>query len=782
MKKLDKNNIEDILPLTPVQEGMLYHYLKDPESNQYSEQLTLGISGEIDVNVFEKAWNFVIKTNEMLRTVFRWEKVENLVQIILKDHKLQLKFYDISGKKVNERKRILEEIKNIDRRVKFHLQDVPARVILCQVNKDKYEMIISNHHIIYDGWSNGIILAEFFNAYNDLSSGKVPIKPVKTGFKEFVKWMYDRDKNEQEKFWQDYLEGFNTQTELSIKRKKRKELPSTGTEAYQIRIEEETKTRLEDFARKHKITLASFLYSIWGILLQKYNNTDDVIFGTTVSGRAVEIQGIENIVGLLINTLPLRVQERSNEVTCNLVSRINMELQVRKEYEATSLVGIKEYCKLNNIEELFDTVVIIENYPLKSRLKLENNRLSIESYSMVERTHYDLTVGIMIFSDIELNFNYNPGCFDEADVMRLANHFKGIVEATVNHPGKKVSQIEIITEEEKQEILYNFNNTRTDYPTGKTIHQLFSTQAERTPDNTALIGDGQITYRELNEQSHHITCYLIKKSIKTGNIVGIIMERSIEMIIGIFGILKSGSAYLPIDPEYPGKRIQYMINDSSVTVLLTRPQHQAKVEAAYSFGQQGSSPLQFINIEGGPDRKILDEAIDITRFAPTYPNSRPIHWIVVYETDESKRMLGMVIDFIRYLKKKEPFIGKIDELSHILTEYESGIDSITYGAPHIIVTHTHNQTSNFNSNMTTVQPAATDFTTALTYLELMLPSFGLGSCRARYFDLAVKLWPPLQNTLGFPRSHKSCGALLVGYPKYKYHRVPMRNKPTVTWR
>lgn len=180
------------------------------------------------------------------------------------------------------------------------------------------------------------------------------------------------------------------------------------------------------------------------------------------------------------------------------------------------------------------------------------------------------------------------------------------------------------------------------------------------------------------------------------------------------------------------------------------------------------------------DRETLSRAIDITRFAPIYLNAKSVHWLVVYERDEVKRMVGMVINFFRYMKKKEQLFGKHDEITRLLAEYESGKDPVSCGAPHIIVTHAPKEGP--GSDLTGIHFHERDCTAALTYLELLLPSFGIGSFRPWYFDMAVKSWPPLQKALGFPRTHTNCVTLLVGYPKYKYYRLPLRNKPTVTWR
>ena len=212
MKKIDKRRIEDVLRLTPLQEGMLFHHLQDPASDRYFEQLVLEISAEIEPDSFEKAWNIVIETNEILRAVFRWEKIENPVQIILKKHRLQPKYIDLSGEKASNIKMDAEEILLKDRQEKFDLGEVPFRVTLCKIENRRYRMIISNHHILYDGWSNGIILKEFFAAYDGLCKGNHFLPPVKTGskFKEFSQWLQNQDKERQAAFWRAYLKGFAT--------------------------------------------------------------------------------------------------------------------------------------------------------------------------------------------------------------------------------------------------------------------------------------------------------------------------------------------------------------------------------------------------------------------------------------------------------------------------------------------------------------------------------------------------------------------------------------------
>jgi hypothetical protein len=257
---LNKEDIADIIALTPMQEGMLFHYLKDPASHLYFEQLCLEISGNIDVKCFEQAWNTVIDSNEMLRTVFRWGKIGKPIQVTLKKHHLKVRYHDLSNQVEEEKNKLVEEIKTKDRNEKFDLRDVPFRITLIKLEKGRHVIIISNHHILYDGWSNGIILEEFFNAYHDLCHKKITKKPDKRRFKEYIRWRQNQDEKSQEKFWKGYLKGFDTSVELSIKRSKGREIFSVDN--FIIRLENDTREILEQFLHLHHITLTALLYSV----------------------------------------------------------------------------------------------------------------------------------------------------------------------------------------------------------------------------------------------------------------------------------------------------------------------------------------------------------------------------------------------------------------------------------------------------------------------------------------------------------------------------------------
>jgi amino acid adenylation domain-containing protein len=595
--KLERKNIQDILALTPMQEGLLFHYLQAPQEDSYLNQLDLEVSGDINLQHFKEAWNYVIESNEMLRTVFRWEKLETPFQVVLKRHTLHWTFEDLSivgdGE---EQKRQWNMVKQQDRGSQFDLRQVPFRVILGKMSQYRYHMLISNHHILYDGWSTGIILKEFLLAYEVLAVGNQPLVPrVKSRFKEFTQWHREQDRREQKKFWQNYLEGFDTPARLPIKRLKQSP-GSPGERNYRLHLCRTVKDKLEVLVKEKRITLAAFFYCAWGVLLQKYGDMEDVVFGITVSGRSAPIKGIEDMVGLFINTIPLRVGFDPDESLMDFLVRINNHLAAGEKYEYTSLVDIYRYCRqsMQVKEELFDTLVLIENYPLDTYLKVPGSHLSIQSYEMEERPHYDLTLVISAAEEIDIDFIYNNTCLDKKTIVRLAHHFSTILKGIIENVGYRPQEIEILSGEEKHQLLVDFNRTAADYPKEKTIYGLFEEQVERAPDHIALVGAAldncpafpvrpvrlvrpvrpvgqiQLTYHELNEQSNRLARWLIGKGVQTDTIVGIMMERSVELIVSMMGILKAGAAYLPIDPEYPQERIDYILKDSSARILLKK--------------------------------------------------------------------------------------------------------------------------------------------------------------------------------------------------------------------
>jgi tyrocidine synthetase-3 len=585
MTGLKQTTLEDMLALTPLQEGMLYHYLKDHSSGCYTVQLTVEVSGRLDVKRAEKAWNRVVQSNEVLRTLFRWEKLNEPVQIVMKPLRFKPKYRDFSTFDREQKEFAVEDLKKRDKEESSDLRDVPFMVTLCKLETLRHIMIISSHHILYDGWSTAIILKEFFLAYGN------PKKefPAKPRFKEFVRWNRAQDKIPQKQYWTRCLEGIDSGTEMTFK--KRPGNHDTKERAiYRTQLTGRLQEQLDLFVRLHKLTAASFLYAAWGLLLQRYDNCDDILFGTTVSGRSIPLKGVENCVGLFINTLPLRIVNHGLTVL-ELVAGINGTLQERKEYEGTSLTDIKEFCGIGTGEELFDSLMIIENYPF-DHLNPGASGLSVSSYSIVESTHYDLNISILPADGFKILFDYNCSRFEKLDIERLAGHFIAVVREFLDNPGLRCSRLDFMSPEERHKILVDFNDSSVDYCLDKSVHRLLEDQVERTPDRIAVVGtvstaveaihesplhplaSMQLSYRQFNEQSGRMASWLSKHGVKPGEPVAILMDRSIEMVVAIFAILKAAAAYLPIDPDYPQERIDYILADSGARMCLKDLHHE----------------------------------------------------------------------------------------------------------------------------------------------------------------------------------------------------------------
>jgi amino acid adenylation domain-containing protein len=573
VKKMKKENILDIYALTPMQEGMLFHYLKDPGSDYYFEQLSLEISGKIDHDIFEKSWNFVVETDEMLRTVFRWENLEMPVQVILKHHKPLIIHVDISGSTPDHQAKELEALKNRDRKNNFDLREVPFRVMLYRLEKTRYVMIISNHHILYDGWSSGIILDRFFGAYADIIRGNTPTAAGKK-FSTYIKYLQKQDEEKQAAFWKDYLAGLDTPTVLSVKGSGG---PGTGPGSINVPVSNQLLSQIEGLAQRLKITGACLWYCSWGILLQEYNNCEDVVFGTTVSGRPTQIEGIEHIVGLFINTIPLRVRRQPAQKAAEMLTGLNHALQEREPYENTPLVNIITCSGAANNRELFDNIMVIENYPLGNPARLgAGSGMQADFQGMRETTHYDLTVVVReMAATANVTILYRLDRFEELALRRLGDHFLRILAAISADTHQVIAGIEMMSAEEKRQILEDFNDTRSQYRIDRTVHQLYSQQVQQGPDCTALSGKqitGQnilLSFCELEARSGRLAGILQARGVRTGSIVAIMVGRNVEAVISILAIFKTGAAYLPIDPGYPGNRIDYMLKDSRVEILLT---------------------------------------------------------------------------------------------------------------------------------------------------------------------------------------------------------------------
>ncbi|CCF15397.1 tyrocidine synthase 3 [Brevibacillus laterosporus GI-9] len=562
--KLDKKNIEEIMGLTSTQEGMLFHYRNDLNSREYHEQLSLTLVGDIQVEILQKSWDFVIETNEMLRTIYRWKNIDNPVQIVLKNHKVKINYIDNTLLEDTRRVQEWNKIKESDLQNRIDITKETIRITLCKVADQKFEMMISNHHILYDGWSNAIILEELLSAYNCYYKGETPTQRQKTKFKTFLAEMNKVNQQERRQFWNQYLSGYEASNDYFSSNNKNKK-----QNKYNYMIPGHLSDKMKLFARDNKVSQASILYTAWSFILQMLNNSTDIVFGTVISGRNIQVENIDNMVGLFINTIPLRIQIDDQERVVDLIKKVDHSLKERMAYENAPLTEIKQSGNLKGNENIFHSIVVVENYPIKLHADHESV-IHVESYSMIEETNYNLALSILNHGDLKLEFTYNSNLISDEMVARLALYYRNFLEAVSNTKDISIQDVNILSEKEIYQNLYEKNQTYADYPKDESIYELFEDQARKTPEQVAVVFENNtLTYRELNETANRLARTIREHGVGIGQVVGLLMDNSPNVVISMLAVLKAGGVYLPIDPAYPIERIEYMLQDSRTQLLLT---------------------------------------------------------------------------------------------------------------------------------------------------------------------------------------------------------------------
>ncbi|MCP5107614.1 MAG: amino acid adenylation domain-containing protein, partial [bacterium] len=582
-----KPDIEKIYSLSPMQEGMLYHALLDNQSQAYFEQSVFTINGPMDRGLLEKSFTRLIGRHPVLRTVFVHEKLKKPMQVVLKNVTPEPGFADISHLPAGEKENRLEAFKKEDREKGFDLvKGPPIRMLLIKTGERAYRLLLSFHHIIMDGWCLGIIFKDLIQIYHSLSQGKpVHLEPV-TPYADYIKWLKQQDSEKGLSYWRKYLAGYEQQTSLP----KARESHDYQPEEYGITLDGSLTGKITEIAEQHRLTVNTFFQALWGVLLQAYNNTGDVVFGAVVSGRPPEIKGIGHMVGLFINTVPVRVKTTGTATFSQLTRQMQEHSLLSKAYEYLPLAETQVNTAPGT--HLIDHIMIFQNYPVQREIGLLSTLgeigIEIRDIQFREQTNYDLniTIGPDTTGDtLTVRFEFNSLVYTRDFISGIAITFKEMVKQVVENFDTAVREIEIISDEEKKQVLFDFNNTSREFPKDKTMNQLFTAQAERTPEKIAVVGPlaggGNIqfiSFKELNRKSNQLAQLLMRKNLCPDSIVGIMVRRSIDMFIGILGILKAGGAYLPIDPGYPGERIRYMLKDSAAKMMVSSRYLAAEVE------------------------------------------------------------------------------------------------------------------------------------------------------------------------------------------------------------
>ncbi|PTR20184.1 amino acid adenylation domain-containing protein [Pseudomonas sp. GV085] len=562
---LTAGQIEDILPLSPMQQGMLFHSLFAPDAGAYVPQMRVDVQG-LDVEAFRDAWQQTLQRHEVLRAAFFSESNGSRpLQVILVDATLPLTVLDWRDQtKVTE---ALDRLAEDDRLRGFDLTLAPLlRLTLVQTADDSHHLIFTNHHILLDGWSTSQLFGEVLQRY----SGVMPAPGVGR-YRDYMSWLGTRDRAACEAFWLEQLQLFTEPTRLAGALPTPVAVQGDAHRTLHLSLDRAATERLSGFARQARVTPNTVLQAAWLLLLQRYTGQQTVAFGATVSGRPSELQGIEQQIGLFINTLPVIATphpERTVSQWVDEVQALNLRL---REVEYTPLADVQRWAGHSG-EALFDTLLVFENYPVAQALEQGNaSALKFSGISNHDQTSFPLAIAAELGECLDLRFNYDTALFSAEAIEGLSARLLALLDAMVSAPQQPLGRLSLLNAAQTTQQVEGFNRTAQAWPDVHPVYQCFEAQALKTPDAPALVFAGQtLSYRELNQQANRLAHYLRSQGVGAEVLVGIAAERSLELVIGLLAIMKAGGAYVPLDPDYPRERLDHMFEDSGVHLLLTQ--------------------------------------------------------------------------------------------------------------------------------------------------------------------------------------------------------------------
>ncbi|MEM8531146.1 MAG: amino acid adenylation domain-containing protein [Chloroflexota bacterium] len=435
--------IEDIYPLSPTQQGLLFRSLYTPKSGAYFEQVTLTLDGTIDTAAFEQAWWDVLAQHPTLRTTFLWEGLSEPVQIVYYWNRLPIHYDDWRPMSSGEQSQYLEHVLTTERFQGFDLTTEPLiRISLLQIADQSHYLILSFHHLIMDGWSIPIVFQDFFRCYQARLADNTPQLQPTQPYREYISWLYNQDRQQLEAYWRTMLKGFKQPSSLADPNKR--SISESSSEPYgrqQLVITEKTTTALEQLARTQHITLNTLVMGVWALTLSSYSNTKDIVFGTTVSGRTPELPGIETMVGLFINTLPMRVQIKPDSSFLTWVAQLQTQQLELRQYEYSPLVDVQGWSDVPRGQALFDSIFVFENYPVdEAALNLVDD-LTIRQVDFVDQADFPLSVLVMPGEELTLGMGYDTQRLTPATITKLLQLFCSGLEYIAQEPDKPLVEL-----------------------------------------------------------------------------------------------------------------------------------------------------------------------------------------------------------------------------------------------------------------------------------------------------------------------------------------------------
>ncbi len=569
-------NIEDIYGLSSMQQGMLFHSISHRRADLYFKQLSWAVSGALDVTCYQKAWEDVVARHPILRTAFVWEAAEGPLQVVHQKVRVPFEQLDLRALPPEAQERDVRRFLDADRERGFDLSKAPLmRLALIRLGDESYRAVWSHHHLIMDGWSLPLVFKEVFALYHAHTQGKEVRLPHLRPFGDYIQWLEQQDPARAESFWRATLRGFTEPTPFRIDRPGVERGPAGGFADYEeksLLLTEKATAALQAFGRQHQLTLNTLVQGAWAILLSHYSGERDLIFGTTVSGRSAPLPGIDQMLGVFINTLPLRTEVAPDLSVLRFLRALQDKHAEIREYEYTPFAEVQGYGEVPRGLPLFESIIVFENYPLDRSTVSPKTGLGVRDVRSIVRNNFPITLLCAPAQQLPFRLAYDKRRFEGETMDRLLGHLTAIFEAIPENAQRLIKDLPFLTAIEQQTLLVDWNRSAAEYPREACVHELFEAWAEKTPDATALqFEDRSLSYRELNQRANRLAHYLRKQGVGPDSIVAISLPSSLETVLGLLAVLKAGGAYVPLDPELPRERLLHMVEDTQARVVLTQP-------------------------------------------------------------------------------------------------------------------------------------------------------------------------------------------------------------------
>ena len=578
-------DIEDVYPLSPLQQGLLFHTLLEEGTGVYFTQLVCQIPGDLNVAVFKRVWTRVQERHAILRTAFAWAGLPAQMQVVLSHAELPWDEQDWRGVPVAEQEMRLSAYLETNQRRGFDLTRAPLmRCTLIRRDDDTYQFIWSLHHLLLDGWALFRVIKEVFSLYEMFQQGEELQLEQPRPYRDFIAWL-QRQKLSDEAFWRQALKGFTAPTPLSVDRPAQPTAAAATAEDehrdQRLKLSAETTAALQELVKRQQLTLNTAVQGAWALLLSRYSGESDVVFGATASGRPATLDGVESMVGPFINTLPVRAQIEAGATLLPWLKEIQAQQIEARQYEYSPLVRVQSWSEVPRGQSLFESVLIFENFPIDESLRRSGGAggLQVRRVNAIEKMNYPLALVVMPGHELSFRIAYHNSRFDDATITRMLGHLRHLLEQMTAHPERSLASYGLLTEPELRQLTVEWNETndRTSANGGigaaapfVAAHRQFEQWAASSPDAMAVaFGERRLTYAELNAAANRLAHHLQQRGIGPDVRVALCLTRSTEMIVALLAVLKAGGTYLPLDPSYPLDRLSFMLEDSQAAVLLT---------------------------------------------------------------------------------------------------------------------------------------------------------------------------------------------------------------------